>query len=54
MTGYNIPEVVAFTRPLLHRDFERRPTAIAVLRAFDCMVASIPEKKLNTSPLVAH
>lgn len=47
MTGYDLPDLMAFTRPMLHRDFERRPTALAVMKAFDVLVACLPEKKLN-------
>ncbi len=49
MTGYNVPELVAFTRPMLHPDFERRPTAFAVLKAYDAMVATIGETRLQAS-----
>lgn len=41
ITGYNVPELVTFTRPMLHDDYNRRPSAASVLRAFDAMVTSI-------------
>ncbi|KAI0341553.1 kinase-like protein [Trametopsis cervina] len=50
MTGYHIPELKAFTRSMLHREFERRPTALVVLRAMDALAASIGENRLNAVP----
>ncbi|KAF7793134.1 hypothetical protein EIP86_004243 [Pleurotus ostreatoroseus] len=48
LTGYDVPELKALTRPMLHEDFQRRPTALAVLRAFDNVVAGIKDSRLRS------
>jgi hypothetical protein len=53
MTGYYVPELIAFTRPLLYDNFEQRPTALAVLKAFDALASTFTEKRLNTPCPVA-
>lgn len=47
LTGYDIPELVELTRPMLQPTFEARPTARAVLEAFDRMTLRIPEARLR-------
>ncbi|KAJ3559114.1 hypothetical protein NM688_g541 [Phlebia brevispora] len=49
LTGYDVPELKALTRPMLHEDFERRPTASAVLKVFDTIVAGIKESRLQST-----
>ena len=48
LTGYDVPELKALTRPMLHEDFQRRPTALAVLRAFDNVVAGMKDSRLRS------
>lgn len=47
LTGYDIPELIELTRPMLQPTFEARPNARAVLEAFDRMASRIPEARLR-------
>lgn len=47
LTGYDIPELIELTRPMLQPTFEARPTARAVLEAFDRMTSRTPEARLR-------
>ena len=49
IAGYDVPELAAFTRPMLHDDYNRRPCAASVLKAFDAMAASIRRERLDAS-----
>lgn len=51
MTGYDVPELKALTRPMLHEENARRPTALAVLTAFDNVVSGINERRLQSTCL---
>jgi len=41
LTGYCIPELIQFVRPMLHEDPYQRPTARYVLEAYDRMVLTV-------------
>ena len=43
MNSYDIPQIVAFTRPMLDASFERRPTAAQALAVFDRIAPQIIE-----------
>lgn len=49
ITGYDVPELASLVRPMLHDDYNRRPSAAAVLRAFDGMVAGLHRERLDAS-----
>ena len=49
LTGYDIPEIVELTTPMLSQSHEARPTSMAVLQAFNRMEARI-ENRLRMSP----
>ncbi|OCH94980.1 kinase-like protein [Obba rivulosa] len=47
LSGFCVPEVFELVKPMLREDFEQRPTAQEVLAAFDNMVHTLDEHKLQ-------
>lgn len=54
LTGYNVPELMQLIRPMLHEDPRHRPPLSSVLRAFDRMVLSIGDSRLNSTCSCSH
>lgn len=54
MTGYDVPELVQLTQPMLSHAADARPTARAVLQAFDRMVPYIGEERLRVASTLIH
>lgn len=54
LTGHNVPELMQLIRPMLHEEPRHRPPLISVLRAFDRMVLSIGDFRLNATCSCSH
>ncbi|KAH9946038.1 kinase-like domain-containing protein [Epithele typhae] len=54
LTGYEVPELRAFVRPLLRPTHEHRPTVSEALLAFDAMVAVFDAARLAQLPRLCH
>lgn len=54
LTGHNVPELMQLIRPMLHEEPRHRPPLFSVLRAFDRMVLSIGDFRLNATCSCSH
>jgi len=48
LAGFVVPELLSMVAPMLHPDYECRPTAKEALFAFNAMVRAIPEERLDS------
>lgn len=47
LTGYLVQELILLTAPMLYEDYTQRPTAAAVLKRFDGLVAAMDDARLE-------
>lgn len=47
LTGYLVQELILLTAPMLYEDYTQRPTAMAVLKTFDGLVAAMDDARLE-------
>lgn len=47
LTGYFVQELILLTAPMLYDDYIQRPTAVAVLKRFESLVAAMDDTRLE-------